>query len=198
MFELFQRIGRDLFLTGVISSHGGNMSVRMGDRILITRRGSNLAWLEERDIIDIGFREDDSNVMLASSEIVVHRAIYANTTAQAIVHTHPPYTIVRSLVSDEIVPIDSEGSYLLKRVPVVASELTVGSTDVARVVSQQLKEYPIVVLRGHGAFSVGNLLEEAYQWTSSLEVACKIIAIAGSTREEFKEYRKGSDRYATW
>lgn len=198
MFELFQRIGRDLFLTGVISSHGGNMSVRMGDRILITRRGSNLAWLEERDIIDIGFREDDSSVMLASSEIVVHRAIYANTTAQAIVHTHPPYTIVRSLVSDEIVPIDSEGSYLLKRVPVVASELTVGSTDVARVVSQQLKEYPIVVLRGHGAFSVGNLLEEAYQWTSSLEVACKIIAIAGSTREEFKEYRKGSDRYATW
>lgn len=198
MFDLFRRIGRDLFLTGVISSHGGNMSVRMGDRILITRRGSNLAWLEERDIIDIGLREDDSNVMLASSEIVVHRAVYANTTAQAIVHTHPPYTIVRSLVSDEIVPIDSEGSYLLKRVPVVSSELTVGSTDVAAVVSQQLKEYPIVVLRGHGAFSVGNLLEEAYQWTSSLEVACKIIAIAGSTREEFKEYRKGSDRYATW
>ncbi len=198
MLDLFQRIGRDLFLTGVISSHGGNMSVRMGDRILITRRGSNLAWLEERDIIDIGFQEDDSNVMLASSEIVVHRAIYQNTTALAIVHAHPPYAIVRSFVADEIVPIDSEGSYLLKRVPVVATELTIGSTEVAKIVSQQLKEYPIVVLRGHGAFSVGNLLEEAYQWTSSLEVSCKILALAESTRDEFKEYRKGSDRYTTW
>jgi L-fuculose-phosphate aldolase len=198
MLDLFQRIGRDLFLTGVISSHGGNMSVRMGDRILITRRGSNLAWLEERDIIDIGFQEDDSNVMLASSEIVVHRAIYQNTTALAIVHTHPPYAIVRSFIADEIVPIDSEGSYLLKRVPVVATELTIGSTEVAKIVSQQLKEYPIVMLRGHGAFSVGNLLEEAYQWTSSLEVSCKILALAESTRDEFKEYRKGSDRYTTW
>jgi Ribulose-5-phosphate 4-epimerase and related epimerases and aldolases len=198
MLDMFQRIGRDLFLTGLISSHGGNMSVRMGDRILITRRGSNLAWLEERDIIDIGFYEDDSNVMLASSEIVVHRAIYQNTTALAIVHTHPPYAIVRSFIADEIVPIDSEGSYLLKRVPVVASELTVGSTEVAKIVSKELKEYSIVMLRGHGAFSVGNLLEEAYQWTSSLEVSCKILALAEGTRDQFKEYRKGSDRYTTW
>ena len=198
MLDLFQRIGRDLFVAGVISSHGGNMSVRMGDRILITRRGSNLAWLEERDIIDIGFEEDDANVMLASSEIVVHRAIYQSTTALAIVHTHPPYAIVRSFIADEIVPIDSEGSYLLKRVPVVATELTVGSTDVAKIVSKELKEYPIVMLRGHGAFAVGNLLEEAYQWTSAFEVSCKILSLAESTRDQFKEYRKGSDRYTTW
>jgi L-fuculose-phosphate aldolase len=198
MLDLFKRIGRDLFLTGVISSHGGNMSVRMGDRILITRRGSNLAWLEDSDIIDVGFQEDDSNVMLASTETVVHRAIYQNTTALAIVHTHPPYAIVRSLMSDEIVPIDSEGSYLLKRVPVVATELTIGSTEVAKIVSEKLKEYPVVVLRGHGAFSIGNMLEEAYQWTSSLEVSCKILHLAESSREEFKEYRKGSDRYTTW
>lgn len=198
MIDLFQRIGRDLFLSGVISSHGGNMSVRMGDRILITRRGSNLAWLEERDIIDIGFHEDDSNVMLASSEVVVHRAIYENTTALAIVHTHPPYAIVRSFIGDEIVPIDSEGSYLLKRVPVVATELTIGSTEVAKIVSTKLKEYPIVMLRGHGAFSVGNLLEEAYQWTSSLEVSCEILCLAESTRDQFIEYRKGSEKYTTW
>ena len=131
VLEQFQQIGRDLFVAGVISSHGGNLSVRMGDRILITRRGSMLARLEERDVIETGLEENDSNVMLASTEINVHRAIYQGTSAQAIVHAHPPYAIARSLMCDEIVPIDSEGSYLLHKVPVVHTELTAGSKEVA-------------------------------------------------------------------
>ena len=104
VLEQFQAIGRDLFVAGVISSHGGNLSVRMGDRILITRRGSMLARLEERDIIDTGLEENDSSVMLASTEINVHRAIYQGTAAQAIVQPHhPPHAIARSLMCDEIV-----------------------------------------------------------------------------------------------
>ncbi|MEE4275657.1 MAG: class II aldolase/adducin family protein, partial [Thermoleophilia bacterium] len=85
LLEQFRRIGRDLFVAGLVSSHGGNMSVRQGDRILITRRGSMLAQLEERDVIDIGLEENDANVTLASTEIVVHRAIYQATSALAIV-----------------------------------------------------------------------------------------------------------------
>ena len=150
VLEQFQQIGRDLFVAGVISSHGGNLSVRMGDRILITRRGSMLARLEERDVIETGLEENDSNVMLASTEINVHRAIYQGTSAQAIVHAHPPYAIARSLMCDEIVPIDSEGSYLLHKVPVVHTELTAGSKEVADLLPKWLKEYDIVMLRGHG------------------------------------------------
>jgi L-fuculose-phosphate aldolase len=196
--EQFQRTGRDLFAAGVISSHGGNMSVRMGDRILITRRGSMLAHLEERDVIDTGLEETDANVMLASTEIVVHRAIYLETSAQAIVHSHPPYAIARSLVSEEIVPIDSEGSYLLHRVPVVAAELTAGSSEVAALLPRLLKEYDLVMLRGHGPFAIGHLLEEAYQLTSVFEMTCKIMAIAEGLGQTVKEYRKGSERYKTW
>ena len=136
VLEQFRQIGRDLFVAGVISSHGGNLSVRMGDRILITRRGSMLARLEERDIIETGLEENDANVMLASTEINVHRAIYQGTAAQAIVHAHPPYAIARSLMCDEIVPIDSEGSYLLHKVPVVHTELTAGSKEVADLLPQ--------------------------------------------------------------
>jgi L-fuculose-phosphate aldolase len=198
LLEQFQRIGRDLFLAGVISSHGGNMSVRMGDRLQITRRGSMLARLEARDLIETGLEENDANVMLASTEIGVHRAIYLNTSAQAIVHTHPPYAIARSLVCDEIVPIDSEGSYLLHKVPVVASELTAGSREVASLLPQWLKEYDLVMLRGHGPFAIGHLLEEAYQLTSVFEMTCRILTIAESMGQEVKEYRKGSDRYKTW
>jgi L-fuculose-phosphate aldolase len=198
MIEQFQRIGRDLFLAGVVSSHGGNMSVRMGDRILITRRGSMIGQLEERDLIDIGLDENDSNVTLASTEIGVHRAIYQSTAALAIIHTHPPYGIVQSLVKDEIVPIDSEGSYLLHKVPVVHTELTAGSKEVAALLPQWLAEYDLVMLRGHGPFAIGNLLEEAYQLTSVFEMTCKIMTLTEGTGQAVKEYRKGSERYQAW
>jgi L-fuculose-phosphate aldolase len=198
VIDQFQSIGRDLFVAGLISSHGGNMSVRMGDRILITRRGSMLGRLEERDIIDIGLDENDSNVTLASTEIVVHRAIYQSTAALAIVHTHPPYAIAQSLVRDEIVPIDSEGSYLLHKVPVVSAELTAGSVEVAGLLPQWLKEYDLVMLRGHGPFAIGHLLEEAYQITSVFETTCKILTLAEGTGRAVKEYRKGSERYESW
>ena len=198
VLEQFRSIGRDLFVAGLVSSHGGNMSVRQGDRILITRRGSMLAQLEERDVIEIGLEENDANVTLASTEIVVHRAIYQATSALAIVHTHPPYAIAQSLVKDEILPVDSEGSYLLHKVPVVAAQLTAGSTEVAELLPKWLKEYDLVMLRGHGPFAIGHLLEEAYQLTSVLEMACRILTVAEGMGAELKEYRKGSERYESW
>lgn len=198
VLEQFRRIGRDLFVAGLVSSHGGNMSVRQGDRILITRRGSMLAQLEERDVVETGLEENDANVTLASTEIVVHRAIYRETSALAVVHTHPPYAVAQSLVKDEIVPVDSEGSYLLHKVPVVAAELTAGSAEVAGLVPRWLKEYDIVMLRGHGPFAIGHLLEEAYQLTSVLEMACHILTISEGMGREVKEYRRGSERYGSW
>lgn len=201
VLEQFRRIGRDLFLAGAVSSHGGNMSIRLGDRIAITRRGSMLAHLEPRDVIVTGLEENDANVLLASTEVNVHRAVYRATAAQAIVHAHPPYTIARSLVCDEIVPVDSEGSYLLHKVPVVHAELTAGSDEVAALLEHWLREYDIVVLRGHGPFAIGHLLEEAYQLVSVLEATCRILALTDALRvagHEMREYRRGSERYGEW
>ena len=198
MYEQFAEIGRDLFVSGAVSSHGGNMSVRVGDRTLITRRGSMLGRLTERDIIETSLTHDDSEVALASTEIVVHRAIYAKTNALAVVHGHPVHTIVRSLVEDEIVPIDSEASYLLHKVPVFALPLTAGSSDVADVVSEGLREYKCVVLRGHGPFATGTVLEEAFQWVSSLESACRILNLRDQMGLPVREYREHGDEYGRW
>ncbi len=206
MLKDFQKFGHDLFYRGLTSSHGGNMSVRMGDRIFITRTGSMLAHLEARDIIEIGLDEDDSHIMLTSSELVVHRAIYQNTSALAIVHVHPPYAVALSMaVEGAIIPIDSEGSYLFRKVPVVQTASTVGSADVAKLAAEMLREYKIFMLRGHGSFSTGPVLEEAFQWSSSLEESCKIYhytktlqaaqkTIADSGIGEL-EYRKHTDDY---
>jgi L-fuculose-phosphate aldolase len=210
MLDQFQQFGHDLFIMGLTTSHGGNMSVRMGDRIIITRTGAMLAHITERDLIETGLEGDDSNIMLASSELVVHREIFKNTSALAIVHVHPPHAVALSLVEeDAIIPIDSEGSYLLRKVPIVQTETTVGSKDVAKLAAEMLSEYKIFMLRGHGCFSIGPMLEEAYQWCSSLEESCKMLyltrmlqlARAMPLEQENKghiEYRKHTDDYQTW
>jgi L-fuculose-phosphate aldolase len=175
MLEQFSRFGRELFLQGVNSSHSGNMSVRAGDCIFITRRGSMLANLREGDIIETGLREDDSHITLASTEIKIHRAIYLQTSALAIVHAHPPFAIALSMDSDEIVPLDTEGVYYFKTIQVIGAGLTVGSDEVAEKLPPLLQNYKAAMLRGHGSFAVGQMLEEAFQWTSSLEASCKTL-----------------------
>jgi len=194
----FQEIGRDLYVAGLVSSHGGNLSMRFGDRVVIKRRGAMLGRLKEGDLIETGLERADSGVMLASTELVVHRAIYLATPALAIVHAHPRTAIALSLSRDEIVPIDNEGSYLLHKVPVVAAEFASGSAELVERLPAALQEYKIVMLRGHGCFSIGQTLDEAFQWVSCLEESCQIILAAKTIDEPFLEYRKMSEDYKSW
>jgi len=172
--------------------------MRFGDRLVIKRRGAMLGRLKERDLIETGLEKADSGVLLASSELVVHRAIYLATPALAIVHAHPRTAVALSLSRDEIVPIDNEGSYLLHKVPVVAAEFASGSAEMVERVPAALQEYKIVVLRGHGCFSIGQTLEEAFQWASCLEESCQVILAAKTIDEPFLEYRKMSEDYKSW
>ena len=198
LYEQFRDIGRDLYVAGLISSHGGNMSVRLGDRVVIKRRGAMLGRLKPHDLVETGLHKPDSGVVIASSELIVHRAIYLSTPALAVIHAHPRTAIALSLSREEIVPIDVEGSYLLKKVPVIEVEFASGSEEMAYAIADALKEYKIVMLRGHGCFSTGQTLEEAFQWVTVLEESSQIILKAKIINEPFIEYRRMSDLYAKW
>ncbi|MCX7770884.1 MAG: aldolase [Proteobacteria bacterium] len=175
MWEEFAKIGKLAWEQGLFSSHGGNMSVRVGEKIYITRRGSMLGCISEEDVIETVIDGVDSNISLASTEIVVHREIYKRTSALAIFHAHPPLATALSMICDEIILEDSEGSYILKKVPVVSASKTVGSKEVANIIPEYLKEFKVVMLKGHGSFSTGMMLEEAFSYTSTLEHSCKIM-----------------------
>jgi L-fuculose-phosphate aldolase len=150
----------------------------MGDRLVITRRGAQLGHLRPSDLVKTGLDWDDGGSAAASTEILVHRAIYQATSAQAILHTHPPHGIVLSLELDEIIPVEAEGSYLLQRVPVVSAANPVGSEESAAVVSRALSEHRVCMLRGHGLFAAGRHLEEAFQCTSSFEASARVVYLA--------------------
>lgn len=198
LYEEFRNIGRDIFVSGLTSSHGGNMSVRVGDKIIIKRRGAQFGRLKPTDFVITSFQGKDSGIIRASTELIVHRAIYENTSALAIIHSHPRTAIALSLSRDEIIPVDIEGSYLLHKVPVVSVEMASGSKEMANAVSEALQGYKIIMQRGHGCFSVGQTLEEAYHWISALEEASDIILEQKLLGEPLIEYRKYSESYKTW
>jgi L-fuculose-phosphate aldolase len=198
IYEQFREVGRDLYTANMISSHGGNLSMRLGDRIIIKRRGAQLGNLKPHDLIDTGLDRNDSGVALASSELIVHRAIYKKTPALAVVHCHPRTAIALSLSREEIVPIDNEASYLLKKVPVIWEEFASGTPEMASNVATTLQSYKIIMLRGHGSFATGQTLDEALHWSSTLEESCQIALYAKIINEPFIEYRKMSDAYNKW
>jgi L-fuculose-phosphate aldolase len=177
MFETFEWVGRDLYASGAVSSHGGNLSVRLDDeRMLITRSGSMIGHLGAGDIIETSLVAcDDPRDAQCSVELVVHRAIYAETGAHAIVHAHAIQTLARSFLDDVIVPPDSESKLRLVDAPVVVAEETIGSARAGALLAAALVDRRVAVLRGHGPFARGESLEDAYQAVSCLEASCSVL-----------------------
>ena len=176
----FQTIGHDLFTRGLVSSHNGNLSIRLGESIIITRRGSMLSCLQEHDLIETGISKNNRATPLASVELAVHRAIYQEISALAVVHAHPPHAVALSLTETEIVPSDAEGLSIVGQVPVLGWHMEVRPGGLADIISQALKQCRIVMVHGHGSFAIGQLLEEVHSCTTMLEESCRVICLLKS------------------
>ncbi len=174
----FQLVGQDLYASGLNNSHSGNMSVRNNRMMAITRSGSMLHRLEYSDIIETLIDGEDSQSALASRERPVHRAIYLQTGADAIVHAHPPHLIALSLYCRSFMPVDAEGQYFFAHgIPVIEVNNAIASDEVAAKVAPLLRDVPVVIVRGHGTFAAGSSLEDCFHYTSSLEHSARIALI---------------------
>ncbi|NDJ53802.1 MAG: fuculose phosphate aldolase [Chloroflexi bacterium] len=170
----FQHIGRDMFVTGLTTSHGGNMSVRQGERILIKRSGAQLGRLTGDVLVWVCVTEGADDDPRASSDLIVHRAVYKATSAQAVIHAHLRTATALSLSREVISPIDVTGPLMVGDVPVIDTVYP-ATPAVADVIGQALQGQPIVMLRGHGCVSTGESLEDAYKRLAVLEEVSDII-----------------------
>jgi L-fuculose-phosphate aldolase len=168
------KAGQLLFKEGLVDARAGNLSVRLDGRVLITRTGRHVGELSLEDIIELPLYGESVLEKRASSEWVVHKEIYLQTSHRAVVHAHPPKAVILSMSLDHIEPIDSEGKALLGSIKVLP-DYPSGSLELARAVSEELKNSKLVVVRGHGVFSVGNDPLEGYSLISVLERSCGIL-----------------------
>jgi L-fuculose-phosphate aldolase len=175
MWQEMAKYGRKLVEHGLVESNFGNISVRAGDRMLITRSGTALDEISGDNVVEVDIRDTSSLDIIASSETVVHRAIYEKTSALAIIHAHCPYSVVESLLAGPggaIVPVDSEGQYFLGNIPVVCGGI--GSLELATNLAGALSGHRGAVVFSHGTFAIGKTLGEAYIVTTQLEHSCRV------------------------
>lgn len=174
MYEIFRKIGKHLVRHGYNTSHSGNISIRSGGKIFIKRRSAMLGDLLLEDLVECSLTEEDSSSLIASTELGVHRAIYLNTDAMAVIHAHNPYCVALSLIEDEITCVDAEGFALYKKIPIIDVKIPAGAYYTSIEVPKVLKNYPFVIVRGHGIFTKGMTLEDALQYVTGAEQSAKI------------------------
>ncbi|AEV16949.1 MAG: fuculose-1-phosphate aldolase [Thermus sp.] len=179
LYTAFRQVGEDLFGQGLISATAGNFSVRGKEGFLITKSGVQKARLTPEDLVEVPL--EGPFPPGASVESVIHREVYRRTQAQALVHAHPRVAVALSLHLDRLLPLDLEGQYYLREVPVLAPKTTSASEEAASAVAEALAHHRVCLLRGHGAFAAGfkerpeEALLEAYSLMTTLEESAEIL-----------------------
>jgi L-fuculose-phosphate aldolase len=174
MWQEMAKFGKKLVERDLVESQFGNISVRKGEKMLITKSGVALDEIIMDNVVELDIEKPCDLDRIASSETIVHRTIYIHTSALAIIHAHPTFAVIESMLVDtkSIVPINIEGEHFLHNIPVVKG--APGTAELADNIAQTLIGHKGAVICGHGTFAIGKTLDEAYFITALVEQSCKL------------------------
>jgi ribulose-5-phosphate 4-epimerase/fuculose-1-phosphate aldolase len=154
-----------------IIDYNGHCSVRVGDnRILINIGSAPRSQLTVDDVcaIDMDGRliEGNGNPPL---ECHLHCGLYrARADARAVVHAHTKWTTFLTMAGQSYQPVYAQGS-LLFPVPVLDSPNSINTPAMGDLLAAALGDRPAVLMKSHGAATVGADLVEAFVLTTYLE-----------------------------
>ena len=172
--------GRLLFEKGLTSGTGGNISIRVKNRLLITPSGLSLGFLENRDLIATNNKGEKIEGMHApSSEKLMHIFVYQNRPdIRACCHAHPPYATAFSLTDQELrCDIHPEAILTLGDIAQV-EYASPGTEAVPRAMENCIKRFDAFILKNHGVLTLGRDMKEAYYRMETVEHLAKITYIA--------------------
>ena len=176
--------GRRLGSRGLISAGEGNLSVRLGEAVLLmTPSGRRKDELAPADLLVVAVRAEIGEAFASgsprpSSDLAIHRAAYAaRGDVQAVVHAHLPASMALTLAGEVPDPTAlPETAHFIPRLPYLPFK-TMGSAELATDVAAALGNGPAplpgaVLLERHGAVAVGTSLDEAVNRLELVEVLC--------------------------
>ncbi len=177
----FVGIARRAAELGLQSGTGGNLSLRLGDRILIKASGCSLYGLAESGIVLLsGEGELLSGPGRPSKETMLHVGLYrSRPEVGGIVHYHAPFATAFAIRGIPIPPVTIQAKRCFPRMPIVP-ELPDGSRELADAVIEAFRdrEVRLVLLTGHGLVAVGGTLEEAHLLAETAEETAKTALLA--------------------
>ncbi|MFF8936436.1 class II aldolase/adducin family protein [Streptomyces paradoxus] len=165
---------------GLVVGTSGNVSVRVGETVLVTPSGVPYDRLTPQDVTGVGL--DGLQVLgtlVPTSELPMHLAVYRTTDARAVVHTHAVHaTAVSTLVSE--LPLIHYMAAALGGPVRVAPYATYGTDELAENMLRALAGRSGCLLQNHGTVTHGATLAQAYDRTAQLEWMCRLWLTAAS------------------
>jgi ribulose-5-phosphate 4-epimerase/fuculose-1-phosphate aldolase len=142
-----------------------------------------LAIMEPDDMVMCdteGFLIAARSGLTQCSEVKIHACIYkTHPQVHAVVHVHPRYTILMSVLTGSLKPMRQEGAQLLRHpLPIYPHVKTIQSDAEGMEVANLLRESRAMLLRGHGAVTTGSSLSEAVMAMAQLEEQAQMNYLA--------------------
>lgn len=165
---------------GLVVGTSGNVSVRLGETVLVTPSGVPYDRLGPGDLcaVDLEGRRTAGSLK-PTSELPIHLAVYRHTGARAVVHTHAVHaTAVSTLVAE--LPAVHYMTAALGGPVRVAPYATYGSDELAAHMIEALDGRSACLLQNHGTIAYGDDLDQAYDRTAQLEWMCRLWLAASS------------------
>lgn len=184
-------MGVRLVQTGLVIGTWGNVSVRVGDQVVITPSGANYDLLTEADMPVIDLATGAYEGAKPSSEKGLHLAVYRQRKEiNAVIHVHSPHASTLAAARKELPPVLDDVAQLIGP-SVRVAEYALPSTDkIVRKTMRALRGRMAALMANHGAICLGRDLEEAYLCCQVLEKGCKAFIEA-----EFLGGAKGINRF---
>ncbi|MFK4071383.1 class II aldolase/adducin family protein [Streptomyces sp. NPDC029674] len=163
------RTARRTVKDGLVVGTSGNVSVRVGDTVLVTPSGVPYDQLRPEDAVGVDLEGEQFLGDLApTSELPMHLAIYRNTDAGAVVHTHAVHATAVSMLVPELPAVHYMTGILGGPVRVAPYALY-GTEELAAHMLHALRDRTGCLLQNHGTVTYGDNLSQAYDRTAQLE-----------------------------
>ena len=176
--ELICRIGRLLYDRGYVASNDGNISVRCGDRLIMTPSGVSKGRMTEDMLL---VTDLEGNVLEGNrhptSEGKMHLAVYRHRPdVRAVVHAHPPVSTAFAACRKGLeTPYLAELVVGLGTVPCTPGFAMLSTDEVPESVVPYLPDHNAVLLANHGSLTWGGDLWEAFDRMETVEHTAKIV-----------------------
>ena len=167
--------------SGLIVGTAGNVSIRVDDKVAISPSGVPYETMTAEDVVVFSMDgERVDGILEPSSELPLHLSVYRETAAKAVTHNHAPASTALGLVVDEIPP-SHYYSAMLGGIIRVAPYAEFGTDELARNVTEALKDRSGALMKNHGAITIGPTVKKAAGLLPILEYVCEIHLRAMAT-----------------
>jgi ribulose-5-phosphate 4-epimerase/fuculose-1-phosphate aldolase len=164
----------------MVDSFFGNISFRDGNTIYISQTGSSMDELG--GCIDACPIDGSASTgITASSELVAHRDIYLGNTVSSILHGHPKFSVIMSMICTKEACENRDKCHIkcteqrfINDIPIVPGEVGTGPRGLSRTLPPAMKGRRGVIVFGHGVFTVGQEgYVDAFGSLMDIERMCK-------------------------